>query len=77
MSTPPRIVLASRRSVEQKVWQASQLEFEDVIAQVDDVDWCLPRPPAGGRVGHLASRVGHDRHAELGAGIEQGKRVVT
>jgi hypothetical protein len=48
MSPSPRVILASRRSLEQKVWQASQLEFEDVIAQVDDVRWCLPRPlPAG------------------------------
>ena len=73
MSGSPRIVLGSRRSVEQKVWQASQLEFEDVIAQVDDVDWCLPRPPAGGPVGRLASGVlnragrpvGRDRRASM------------
>lgn len=54
MTGTPRIVLASRRGVEQKVWQASQLEFEDVVAQIDDVAWCLPRPLAGGPVLHLA-----------------------
>lgn len=44
----PRVVLASRRQVEQLVWQAAQLEFEDVIAEVDDVAWCLPRRAAAG-----------------------------
>lgn len=44
MSTAPRVVLASRRLVEQKVWQAAQFELEDVVAEVDDVAWCLPRP---------------------------------
>lgn len=62
MSPSSRVVLASRRSVEQKVWQASQLEFEDVIAEVDDVAWCLPRslPAAPGlRLAHgMINRVG-------------------
>lgn len=44
----PRVVIASRRGVEQRVWQAAQFEFEDVIAQVDEVAWCLPRPLAAG-----------------------------
>ena len=57
MTGSPRIVLASRRAVEQKVWQASQLEFEDVVAEVDDVAWCLPRPLAGGPAVHLAHGV--------------------
>ncbi len=46
MSARRRVVLASRRRVEQRVWQAAQLELEDVVAQVDDVGWCLPRPLA-------------------------------
>ncbi len=54
MSRSPRVCLVSRRSVEQKVWQASQLEFEDVIAEVDDVDWILPRPLGGGQARRLA-----------------------
>lgn len=62
MGASPRVVLASRRAVEQKVWQASQLEFEDVVSQVDDVAWCLPRPaPAvpGARLAHgLVNRAG-------------------
>ena len=73
MSASPRVVLASRRSVEQKVWQASQLEFEDVIAQVDDVAWCLPRPLAAGPAIRLAHGVlnragrpfGRDRRAAM------------
>jgi len=44
----PRVVIASRRGVEQRVWQAAQFEFEDVIAEVDEVAWCLPRPLAAG-----------------------------
>lgn len=40
----PRIALYSRRSVEAKVWQASQYEFEDVVAEVDDARFVLPRP---------------------------------
>lgn len=73
MSLSPRVVLASRRSVEQKVWQASQLEFEDVIAQVDDVAWCLPRPfPAGpgirlahGVLNRVGRPFGRDRRTAL------------
>lgn len=69
----PRIVLASRRGIEEKVWQASQLEFEDVIAEVDDVVWCLPRPLVGGPPVHLAHGVlnragrplGRDRRARM------------
>ncbi len=59
--------------MEQKVWQASQLEFEDVIAQVDDVAWCLPRPLPSGpgiRLAHgVLNRVGRpfgrDRRAAM------------
>jgi hypothetical protein len=73
MSGSPRIVLASRRAVEEKVWQASQLEFEDVVAQVDDVAWCLPRPLAGGPAVRLAHGVlnragrplGRDRRTKM------------
>ena len=50
----PRVVLASRRLAEQRVWQAAQFEFEDVIAEVDDVAWCLPRPGARQPVARLA-----------------------
>lgn len=58
---PPRVVLASRRLVHEKVWQASQLEFEDVVAEVDDVAWCLPRPnhrPGAGSVTRGLNRAG-------------------
>ena len=53
MSGGARVVLASKRLVEQRVWQAAQCELEDVVATVDDVAWCLPRPatdPPGGRL---------------------------
>ena len=71
----PRVVLASRRGMEEKVWQASQLEFEDVVAEVDDVEWCLPRPLGGGPAVHLAhgalnragQRWGRDRRARMRA----------
>jgi glycosyl transferase family 1 len=67
------VVVASRRSVEQKVWQTSQYEFEDVIAEVDDVAWCLPAPVRAGPAGHLARgalnragrRIGRPRRAAM------------
>jgi hypothetical protein len=73
MTGSPRVVIASRRGIEQKVWQASQLEFEDVVAEVDDVAWCLPRPLGGGppvRLAHgLLNRagrpLGRDRRARM------------
>ena len=48
-----RVALASRRAAEQKVWQASQLEFEDVIAAPetrDHLERCVRTllPPAPG-----------------------------
>lgn len=56
-SPQSRVVLASRRLVEQRVWQAAQLELEDVIAAVDDVAWCLPGPHAAGTGGRVARGV--------------------
>ena len=53
----PRVVLASRRLVEQRVWHAAQLELEDVVAEVDDVAWCLPRPLPPGPAARLARGV--------------------
>ena len=47
------MVVASRRLVEQKVWHASQYELEDVVAEVDDVALCLPRPAGTGAAGRL------------------------
>jgi hypothetical protein len=69
------VVVASKRSVEQKVWQTSQYEFEDVIAEVDDVAWCLPRPVGAGPAGRLArgalnragQRIGRPRRAAMAA----------
>ncbi len=66
---PPRVVLASRRLVEQRVWQAAQFELEDVIAEVDDVAWCLPRPDgapaavrlARGGLNRVGRPLGRDR----------------
>lgn len=57
MTARPHVVLASRRLVEQRVWQAAQLEFEDVIAEVDDVALCLPRPRQAGSTARLAHGV--------------------
>lgn len=69
----PRVVLASRRLVEQRVWQAAQLEFEDVIAEVDDVAWCLPRPVAAhagvrlarGALNRAGRPLGRDRRSAM------------
>jgi hypothetical protein len=66
--------------MEEKVWQASQLEFEDVVAEVDDVEWCLPRPLGGGPAVHLAhgalnragQRWGRDRRARMRAPADLG-----
>lgn len=57
-----RIALFSRRLVEQKVWQASQYEFEDVIAEIDDVQMVMPTPlhaeAVNGFARHALNRLG-------------------
>lgn len=73
MNPSPRVVVASRRSVAQKVWHASTFEFEDVVAEVDDVAWCLPGPAQAGPAGKLVNGalnragrvVGRDRRAAM------------
>lgn len=77
VSTAPRVVVASRRLVEQKVWQAAQLELEDVVAEIDDVAWCLPRPlsapPAArlarGALNRAGLRVGRARRSLVRAPV--------
>lgn len=49
----PRVTVFSRRQVEQRVWQASQYEFEDVVLDVDDAQLLAPpgrRPSQVGAV---------------------------
>jgi hypothetical protein len=48
---PPRVALLSQRNVDQRVWQASQFEFEDVIREVEDA---LLIAPAGRDIGEMA-----------------------
>jgi hypothetical protein len=75
----PRVVVASRRLVEQRVWQAAQLELEDVIAEVDDVAWCLPRPLvarpgerlARGVLNRAGRPLGRDRRSAMRAPAER------
>ena len=77
------MVIASRRLVEQKVWQTSQYEFEDVIAKVDDVAWCSPEPVPAGPTGRLARgmlnragrRVGRPRRAAMAPPREPSEGV--
>lgn len=42
METSPRVAVLSRRAAERRVWQASQYEFEDVIAAVDSAHILAP-----------------------------------
>jgi len=68
-----RVAVLSRRSVEQKVWQASQYEFEDVIADIDDAALVLPGRPTGSALRDLARQaanragrpLGRDRRAAM------------
>lgn len=53
MGGQPRVVVLSRRAVEQHVWQAYQYEFEDVIAEVDDVALLTPPAAATGELVRL------------------------
>lgn len=49
----PRTVVLSRRRATQHVWQASQYEFEDVIADVDSVNLLAPDGGARGMTADL------------------------
>jgi hypothetical protein len=42
LSSAPRVVLLTGREARHRVWHASQYEFEDVIAAVDDVRMLAP-----------------------------------
>lgn len=76
MSVSPRIAVYSRRQVEQKVWQASQYEFEDVICDIDDARLVLTVPASGGGNAALLRRalnrvgkpLGRDRRAVMAVG---------
>ena len=72
MSSIARTVVLSRRRAEQKVWQASQYEFEDVIAEVDDAVLLTPRRRAAGQVGRLA----HGARNRLGARVGWPRRAL-
>jgi hypothetical protein len=56
----------SRRRAEQKVWQASQFEFEDVIGQVDDIAILSPGARRPGSAGSLARGALNRVGAQLG-----------
>lgn len=81
VDTHPRVVLASRRAAGNQVWHASTYEFEDVVAAVDDVAWCLPGAARGGAPARLARGalnraglvVGRDRRAGLSAPDPAGR----
>ena len=51
VTRPPRVLLFSERNVDAARWQASQYEFEDVIAEVDQVH--LLAPPLAGAASDL------------------------
>jgi hypothetical protein len=42
MSSSPRVLVASRRSIQPHVSWSSAYEFEDTVAAIDDVDLCVP-----------------------------------
>lgn len=76
MTAHARVALYSRRKVEQKVWQASQYEFEDVIRDIDDASLVMTLPANGGAAAELVRRglnrvgrpFGRDRRAVMSAG---------
>jgi len=63
---PPRCVVLSRRQASQHVWQASQYEFEDVIAEVDDVHLLMPDADRPGELGQLVHGAGNRVRKALG-----------
>ncbi|MBO1751989.1 glycosyltransferase family 1 protein [Actinotalea sp. BY-33] len=73
MSSRSRAVVLSRRALEQKVWQASQYELEDVICAVEDATLLAPggRRASGagalvhGAVNRVGRRVGRSRRAPM------------
>jgi hypothetical protein len=79
MNGHPRVAVYSRRKVEQKVWQASQYEFEDVICEIDDATLVMTHPARGGAGAELLrrglNRVGRplhrDRRAVMSAGHDE------
>ncbi len=73
----PRVVLLSQRSASRKVWQASQYEFEDVIAAVDDVRLVAP-PTRDTSALHTLARSGRNRvRPRLGLAPVSGLRKTT
>lgn len=62
----PRCVVLSRRRASQHVWQASQYEFEDVIAEVDDVHLLAPDADRPGELGQLLHGAGNRVRKALG-----------
>lgn len=79
MSAHPRVAVYSRRKVEQKVWQASQYEFEDVVCEIDDAKLVMTLPAKGGAGAELLrrglNRIGRplrrDRRAVMSAGNDE------
>lgn len=63
----PRVAVLSRRLVENKVWQASQYEFEDVVQAVADVHLVAPRPRPGSAAARLVHRSTNRARAVLGS----------
>ena len=61
----PRILLLSRRHLDQRVWQGNVYEFEDVIMSVDDVRMVAPHPPSHGRVTRLGRRLAAEARQRL------------
>jgi hypothetical protein len=52
-----RVLIFSKRNLEVRKWHAFQYEFEDVIAEVDDVDLLAPPPVPRSWDAHLPGRI--------------------
>lgn len=66
-----RVVLLSRRAADHRVWLASQYEFEDVVAEIDDVVLLSPRRRDHSSLG----RVVHHGVNRLGRPLGRGRRA--
>jgi hypothetical protein len=55
-ATRPRVAVLSRRHVDQRVWNAAQYEFEDVILDIEDATLIAPPKRDSGEVAEMRRR---------------------
>lgn len=72
MGQSVRVAILSRRRAAQRVWHASQYEFEDVIAEIDDASLVSPLPR---RVNELGTMV-HNASNRVGYRVGRARRAL-